>query len=148
MFLLCKNSRLGGLTPPPNNPALKEKSPIARPRKTASDKRSAALNIRITAAERASIQVKAERAGITATEFARKAALSKPVKVEQSTLPDFITRNELRRIGVNLNQIAHALNSHRPHDGAKLNDIARKLDTLFDRWLEHDSTYRQGRPQL
>lgn len=111
---------------------------MARPRKDPTDKRTAQVAVRLSSVEIARLQEKAEQAHTNVTAFVRAAALGKPVTVRQAA-SDFETRQELRRIGVNLNQIAKALNARQQALPASLVACCDKLDTLFDRMLEHDS---------
>lgn len=110
------------------------------------EKRSEQANIRLSPAELAAISDKANSAKTTVTEFVRAAALNKRTPVQKSTAVDFETRNELRRIGVNLNQIARVLNAGGTANADELNALCGKLDILFDEWLGHGSQSRQFRP--
>lgn len=121
---------------------------MARPTKAPEERRSEQINIGLSPIELARVRDRAGQLETTVTDFVRSAALNKPLRVEHSTAPDFITRHELRRIGVNLNQIAHALNAGKPHDHRQLMGLCAKLDTLFDQWLSHDSAHRQSRHEL
>ena len=121
---------------------------MARPKADPSIARTEHVSVRLSPLELAQLKDKAARSQRPMTDFVRAAALGKRVTVTESTAPDFATRHELRRIGVNLNQIAHALNAGRGHIPAELNALCEKLDRLFDRWLDHDSTHRQSRPKL
>jgi hypothetical protein len=121
---------------------------MARPTKSPTERRTEQVKIVLSPVELAQVKGKADRADTTVTAFVRAAALGKPVTVKQSTAPDFMTRNELRRIGVNLNQIAHTLNAGLGHTPVELTSVCRKLETLFDRWLEHGSEDRGSRSQL
>lgn len=76
----------------------------------------------------------------------RAAGLGHRLTVVESIAPDFMTRHELRRIGSNLNQIAHALNSGETADTDTLSSCLDKLDRLFDLWLSHDPQSREARP--
>ncbi|WP_108676687.1 plasmid mobilization protein [Acuticoccus yangtzensis] len=118
---------------------------IARPVKDPFEQRSAQVNIRLTAAERAVLEARAHAAGTSMTDFVRQAALGgkgkgrrktpEPVPVALSE-SDFALRNELRRIGVNLNQIARVLNADGVVPPEALAAVAEKLDRIFDRLLE------------
>jgi len=119
---------------------------LARPKKSPHEQRAEQVSIRLSPVELATLRSKANTAETSVTAFVRSAALGKRVTVTQSTAPDFITRNELRRIGVNLNQIARSLNEGRGHNPPELLAICAKLETLFDRWLDHDSASNQPRP--
>ena len=147
MFFLGKTLGQGVLRHPLTT-QLKENADMARPAKTPTEKRSQQLNISLSPVELAQVKGKADTAHTSLTEFVRAAALSKPVTVKQTTAPDFMTRNELRRIGVNLNQIAHTLNAGLGYTPDELMRVCHKLDHLFDQWLEHGSQDRNSRPQL
>lgn len=86
---------------------------MARPRKKEHEKRTAELpTIRVTPSERVLVEDKAAAAGVSLTDFVRVLALSEKVKPRQTKLEaSFLV--ELNRIGVNLNQIAHARNAGR-----------------------------------
>lgn len=117
---------------------------MARPRKNPQDRRSEQLGLPLSPVELAALKAKAESAGTNTTDFARAAALGKRITVTQSTAPDFTTRQELRRIGTNLNQIAKAMNARKEVPPAALMAVIEKLDTLFERWLTHDPKNHHG----
>lgn len=112
------------------------------------EKRTEQTNIRLSPVELATIEGKASAAKTSLTEFVRAAALGKRMTVRQAQSTDFETRQELRRIGVNLNQIAKALNAGRGHDTGELSALCQKLDAVFDQWLDHDPTRSAIRPKL
>ena len=89
---------------------------------------------------------KAERAETSVTGLVRSAALGKSITVRKSKGGDFATRDELRRIGVNLNQIARAMNARKHTHPEMLAQVCEKLDRLFDQWLDHGSSDREDRP--
>ena len=83
---------------------------MARPLKQAHEKRSARLPpVRVTAAELAHVQKQADHAGLSVTDYLRTLALGQQVKPRKTKLEASLLV-ELNRIGVNLNQIAHAAN--------------------------------------
>jgi hypothetical protein len=120
---------------------------MARPKIDPSKRRTEQVNLRLSPAELMTLQGKADAAGTTAVAFARSAALGRTVKAPPTSSVDFDTRQELRRIGVNLNQIAKALNARREALPASLEATCAKLDALFDRIMPADgSEGRQFRP--
>lgn len=121
---------------------------MARPKADPMEVRSGQVKFRLSAIERAQLETRAEQAGKTVTDFARTAALGKPLKVVQHASPDMETRTELRRIGVNLNQIAKRLNQTGGHAPAALLEVIGKLDSIFDQWLDHGPENRRIGPQL
>lgn len=112
---------------------------MARPKKSPSDLRTVHVAFCVSPSEQARLEELAEKAQLTKAEFARTAALGKSIKVVESSSPDFLDRNELRRIGVNLNQLARAVNEGRLPSPARLDGVIAKLDSLFDQWLEYGS---------
>jgi hypothetical protein len=121
---------LGGLAPPPKT-QLKEEI-ITRPSLSPADKRMDSLRVRLTMTERAKIEAKADQAGLTVSEYLRKAALSRKIEITQGRQLDFASTNELRRVGVLLNQIAKALNAKQEALPSSLVDATEKLDAIFD----------------
>ena len=84
------------------SPAPRKKG--GRPRGT---RRSAKVEVRVSAAEKAALQGSAREAGLTVSEYVRRRSLGQPVTARA----DRETRVLLRRIGVNLNQLARAANT-------------------------------------
>lgn len=119
---------------------------MARPKIDPSKRRSESVRVSLSPAEITMITDKAAKAHTNVTAFVRAAALAKPVTVTQSQAVDFETRQELRRIGVNLNQIAKALNAGRQDLPASLELACSQLNQLFDQWLPHGSPRQQSRP--
>jgi hypothetical protein len=85
----------------------KQSSPGGRPRKDPADRRTETYGLRLSPKEKAELEDRAERAGLSLAEYLRRRALGKPVK----TQVDKEATHELNRIGVNLNQIAHVANA-------------------------------------
>lgn len=121
---------------------------MARPKKDPTARRSAQVNLRLSPVELHTLNQKAEAAGMNLTAFARAAALSRKLPTAQGPAVDFETRAELRRIGVNLNQIAKALNARRAALPASLVACCTKLDALFDRIMPDGAEGHERRPQL
>lgn len=108
---------------------------MARPKKPTSDKRAQWIKARVSPAEHADILLRAAGASLSSSEFLRRAALSTEVVVQQGAAADFETVDQLRRIGVNLNQLARVANKtgYMP-DG--LEEALAKVDQLLDRMIE------------
>jgi len=86
---------------------------MGRPKKAAGERRDDRLpNIRVTAAERSFVEGEAEKSGLTLVEFCRRSILKIRIVPRASQGNDALLM-ELNRIGVNLNQIAHAVNAGR-----------------------------------
>ncbi|WP_299855395.1 plasmid mobilization relaxosome protein MobC [uncultured Roseobacter sp.] len=121
---------------------------MARPKIDPAKKRTEGVRVPLSPVELAQLNAKADAGETNVTAFVRAAALGKSVTVQKSTAPDFATRDELRRIGVNLNQIAKAMNAQKTVAPSELSAVCEKLDRLFDQWLNHDSQSRKSRPQF
>ena len=85
--------------------------------------RSGRVQLRVTGREKEEFTTKAAAAGLGLSEYLRKAALEIGVthKYDQAAL------HQLRKIGVNLNQIAHHLNSGNDLRGDVLVSLRRCL---------------------
>lgn len=99
---------------------------MPRPRKTPSDLRTQSLTCRLTEAERLQIEQAAYRAGLTASEYLRRHALTGRVVVRETRTLDHAAFDQLRRIGVNLNQLARHTNA----TGALLPEVARAAEAV------------------
>ena len=127
-------------------PAGQEGDAIAEPvlpRRSGSEKRqrSTLLAIRLTADERALIEARAERAGLTAASYARQALFDTPPPRQVRRPP--VERRELSRllgeighVGGNLNQLAHAANTGVPTDRTALLTILKSLVEVRNAILE------------
>ena len=97
--------------------------------------RTASVIFRLTEAERAAVQARAEAAGLPLRDYARAVLLNAPLPpartVAQRQKADLIT--QLVRIGNNLNQIARALNtgSANARDLSKLDKLLLQIDDLL-----------------
>lgn len=104
---------------------------IARPRLSPAEKRTEILQIRVSPIERAKIEAKADQANLVMSEYLRAIALKPRVTIKQTRDLDFATREELRRVGVNLNQIAKAMNAGQGLP-VSLSQTTEKMDAIFD----------------
>ena len=120
---------------------------MARPKKARADARGLVFGVRLTPDERATLEARAAALGVTVTDYARAAVLggrvegAKPLSFEGSpsgapeTPPAGVAHIvALNRVGVNLNQIARALNSGLGVVPAELADSLNRVNTLLDDW--------------
>lgn len=119
---------------------------MARPQKAPEDRRTKQIKFVLNPVEYARIQNRADSVQTTVTDFVRTAALEKPLKVQKSVAPDFMTRNDLRRIGNNLNQSLVEFRMKKIPPPDDLLSAISKLDTLFDKWLDHEPASIKNRP--
>lgn len=85
-------------------------APTGRPRLAPGERMTDGLRVRMTAAERASVEARAAQAGLSPSEFARRAISGAKIETpanDRAAIPPMLI-TELGRIGNNLNQIAHA----------------------------------------
>lgn len=113
---------------------------MARPKKHSGDRREQWIKARVSPAEHADILTRAARARVSPSEFLRSSALASPASVqvvvaEEAAQADFELTDQLRRIGVNLNQLTRVANQtgYMP-DG--LEEALAKVDRLLDRMIE------------
>lgn len=120
--------------------ASKDKASIGRPK--TERVRDRWISFRVTAEEHFQLMDKAQRSGLTAGEYARSRALRGIVRAKKAatTLPIFgeDTRavfHELRKQGVNLNQIARHCNQHQVLPPPELTELAKVVMALWERLL-------------
>lgn len=106
-----------------------------------SESRTEVITVRLTKAERVRIEHRAAAGGLTVSAWAAQVLARGQVTVEAKPAavvlpPELIA--EFKRIGNNLNQIAHALNARMPADHARLprlwNDFISAI--LRDQYLQ------------
>lgn len=95
--------------------AVKQKPRAAQ--KKADERKLRIVNVRVTTAEYDAIQSAAEKAKMTASAFFRSLILDgagvRPVFNSDDRLALGVLHDDMRKIGINLNQVARALNSGR-----------------------------------
>ncbi len=115
---------------------------MPRPRKQQHENRTSRMNLRLSPTEREEVESKARLAGLPAHEFARVAALGcRVVAAAQIATPDPTAPTTplvvaLNRVGVNLNQIARALNAQTGIQPQDLVDTLARVNALLDTWQE------------
>lgn len=109
----CKQKRLSlrdaGHVPGPGMSDLDR--PIGRPKAAPGEGRVAVVSVWLTTFERAGVEAKAARSGLSLSDYCRRALLGH--RVAASTEPQQVNTEalvELNRVGVNLNQIARVAN--------------------------------------
>lgn len=110
---------------------------MARPTKDDADKMSHTLPaVRCTASEKSLIQDRSKAAGLSISEYVRQMIFDGKVIVQESSF-DFETAQQLRKLGVNLNQQTKKLNA----TGIMPNELKRiwqKLETVLDQMMEQN----------
>jgi hypothetical protein len=102
------------------------------------------ISFRVTAEEHFQLIDKAQRSGMGPGDFARSRALrgiARSKKNAPSTAPIFgdATRavfHELRKQGVNLNQIAHHCNRNQVPPPSEVSELAKVIMALWERLLQ------------
>jgi hypothetical protein len=111
---------------------------MARPRKDTDAQRGRRFTLRLTADEYAALLARAAQANMVPSEYARQAVLFGRVKIIQTppALP-FAAIEELRRIGVNLNQLARIGNATGNMPG-RLPFVLDQVNALLDEAMDRD----------
>lgn len=90
--------------------------------------KSEILKFRATPEQKEAIEAKAKQSGMSVSKYLRACALDKPIVVIEGA--DKIA-DELRRIGVNVNQLAHAVNSGYIYDAVDLTGTRKELGNIW-----------------
>lgn len=83
---------------------------MARPAKQPAERRTVSLSCRVTPLERLRIDSAAAQAGLSPSEYIRRQALKGRVTVQEKRTLDPAVFDQIRRIGVNLNQLTRLAN--------------------------------------
>ena len=100
---------------------------MSRPKKQTDQTRSHTVRARVTPDERTSIEQQAANAGLSLTEYVRRRVLGHRINPRPARV-DFELVNQLRKIGVNLNQ-----QTRRLHETGQVPDELRRLWGKFER---------------
>lgn len=111
---------------------------MARPSKNPQALRRFRLNLRLTASERARLDLAAAKAGITPSEYARRQILDGRVIVREARDLSAGSFVQIVRIGTNLNQIARRLNAGGKQAPAELASLCRKVESILGREVGGD----------
>ena len=114
---------------------------MARPKKDAEERRASPLSIRLTDDERAQIEESSIKAGMSASEYVRMLALGGRIVIAERRFLDPAVFDELRRIGVNLNQLtklAHVKENMPPALPRLCADLERFLAKQLDGYGPED----------
>jgi len=118
-----------------------EQTNMARPKKQPTDQRRERVTLRLRVDERVALSARAVAAGLTLSEFARVSALQAcnldvaPTTFNAAAAPQTVDPQlvlALNRVGVNLNQIARALNNNGGFDPVDLSDALSRLNSYLD----------------
>ena len=109
---------------------------MARPKKDAAEARSLPFHGRLTPSEALAVKANAAAAGLTVSEFCRRRILGMTVTPPPARA-DAALIAEVNRIGVNVNQLAHAFNADRTFRSdweAIRDEVASVLDKVVQRY--------------
>lgn len=112
---------------------------MARPKKPTNETRPHVVSFRLTDIEMAQLEKEAVAAGLVPNECARLKTLESPApgkrKKEREGRRElqvsFELRQELRRVGVNMNQIARRLNMTGEHEPEELASASKRVDEII-----------------
>lgn len=104
---------------------------MARPRKSPEDRRALRVAFRLSAPDAEALAARAQAAGMPIGVFAREMALSGRVSVSRAEGPAFETLDQLRRIGVNLNQLTRAYHRRGVLPPDHLRGLCERIEALI-----------------
>jgi Mobilization protein NikA len=121
---------------------------MPRKRTHAEAPRTEMVTVRLTPAMYVKLESNARRLGLTRAGYLHHLVDNRSVEATATTSADLlpiVLINQLKRIGNNLNQLAHAANAGLPVSQTKL---ASHLRDLIDTLLEHELTARRVRAAI
>ena len=106
---------------------------MARPRLGEEERRTRTIGVRVTEAEEAELRAQAARLSVGA--YLRRRALGQRVRIAAELRLGAAELRELNRIGVNLNQMARALNSGAVSSPAETQAAVERVGELVAKLL-------------
>ena len=111
-------------------PATRKKQKMARPKKKTEDRRNKNLQVRLKKAEYRKLRSDARKASLTLSNYVRAKLLEGEITAPKVPVANLQAAHQLRKIGVNLNQLARYFNSHPEIGNAGLAERLRDLAAL------------------
>ena len=108
---------------------------MARPRLDEQERRARTVGVRVTAAEAAELRERAQAARLSMGAYLRRRALGQRVRMAAELRLGAAELRELNRIGVNLNQMARALNSRAVSSPAETQEAVERVGELVAKLL-------------
>jgi hypothetical protein len=115
---------------------------MGRRTKKVSERRTERITLRLTPAERLQIETASRAADLQPSEYVRVQALKGRVVMQNTLSLDHATFDQLRRIGVNLNQLARIANINK-QTPPKLTETLSALERIIARQLSFDADNNQ-----
>ena len=109
---------------------------MPRPKKSPEEKRDLRVAFRLSAPDAEALGARAKAAGLSVGAYARMMALKGKVQIVTRNEPDFALLDQLRRIGVNLNQLAREQHRRGHHDPDYLHHLCEQIETLLAQAIE------------
>jgi hypothetical protein len=120
---------------------------MARPKKTQEERLTKRVKFDLTPTDYAQALKDSQKAGMTLTAYARQLFLHGKVVIHKKRQLDHETFNELRRVGVNLNQLTRAVNQSGNIPDSRLSNICLRLEDVLSKTI-YDSNGNQKRNKL
>ena len=108
---------------------------MARPRLGESERRTRTIGVRVTEAEETELRERAQAARLSVGAYLRRRALGQRVRIAAERRLGAAELRELNRIGVNLNQMARALNSGAVSLPAETQEVVERVGELVAKLL-------------
>ena len=108
---------------------------MARPRLGDEERRTRTVGVRVTEAEAAELQERAQAARLSMGAYLRRRALGQRGRIAAELRLGAAELRELNRIGVNLNQMARALNSGAAPSPAETQEAVERVGELVAKLL-------------
>ena len=123
------------------------KRTMARPKKIAEERLTERVKFDLTASDYAKALQSAKDAGMSLTAYARQQFLKGKLVIHEKRKLDHETFDQLRRIGVNLNQLTRAVNQTGNIPDTRLSNICLRLEDFLLKNID-DSERNQKRNEL
>ena len=117
---------------------------MARPRKAQAERLTESIHFRVLPSDFLRAARAAENAGISLTDYARQQLLSGRVIVHQTRQLDHAAFIQLRRIGVNLNQLTRLAHTKDIMPPADLSEVCTLIERFLKEHIDGPESHQEG----
>ncbi len=117
---------------------------MARPRKAQAERLTESIHFRVLPSDFLRVAKAAENAGISLTDYARRQLLTGRVIVHQTRKLDHAAYDQLRRIGVNLNQLTRLAHTRDIMPPPGLTEICALIERFLMEHVDGPESHQEG----
>ena len=117
---------------------------MARPKKSRSERLTESVHFRVLPSDFLRVTKAAENAGMSLTDYARRQLLAGRVIVKQTRKLDHAAYDQIRRIGVNLNQLTRLAHTTDIFPPPGLSEVCALIERFLMEHVDGPESHQEG----